>query len=122
VSFAEIQAVFPVMFNNEEADEFAVKTSEGVLKFSQILQNLYPHKPSIKKTSQEVNLLSTVKENKMHFTDCQFARAKAAMNLSRELGCPSDVDLKAILWLNLIRTVQWFKPTWTWQRRFLKRM
>jgi hypothetical protein len=44
-----------------------------------------------------------VKENKMHFTDCQFARAKEARNLSRVLGCPSDADLMAILWLNLIK-------------------
>jgi hypothetical protein len=103
LSFTEIQAVFPVMYNNEEADEFVVKTSKFVLKFSQILKNLYAHKPSIKKTNQEVNLLSTVKENKTHFTDRQFARTKAARNLSRALGCPSDADLKAILRLNLIK-------------------
>jgi hypothetical protein len=102
LSSAEIRAVFLVTYSNEEVDEFVVKTSKGVLKFSQILKNLYMHKPVIKKTNQDVNLLSAVKENKMHFTDRQFARAKAAINLSRALGCPSDADLKAILWLNLI--------------------
>jgi hypothetical protein len=51
LSFTEIQAVFPVTYSNEEADEFAVKTSNGMLKFSHILKNLYAHKPSIKKTN-----------------------------------------------------------------------
>jgi hypothetical protein len=51
LSFAESLAVIPVMYNNGESDEFPVKTSKGVLKFSQILKNLYAQKPSIKKTN-----------------------------------------------------------------------
>jgi hypothetical protein len=103
LSFTEVQAMFPITYKNEEVDEFTVKTNKGMIKFSQISKNLYAYKPIVKIPNQEMNMLNTVKENKMHFTNCQFARAQAARNLLRALGCPSDGDLKAILRLNLIK-------------------
>jgi hypothetical protein len=102
ISFAELQEKFPICYDNQEADEFRVKTERGVLKFTQVSKNLYVHKPVVKVT-QETSLLNTVQENKKYFTDREFERAKKARNLSRALGCPSDADMKAILRLNMIK-------------------
>jgi hypothetical protein len=97
ISFANLQARFPIWYNNQEADEFKVKTTRGILKFTQLTKNLYVHKPMIKEVNQETGLLSTVRENETFFTNHQVKRAKKARNLSRALGCPSDNDMKAIL-------------------------
>ena len=48
-------------------------------------------------------MLQTVKENKTFFTNRQIERAKAARQLSRAIGCPSDADFKAILKMNTIK-------------------
>jgi hypothetical protein len=49
------------------------------------------------------NLLNTFEENKTFYTKSQIARAQAARNFSRALGCPSDSNLRAIIRSNSVR-------------------
>jgi hypothetical protein len=43
ISFADLQAQFPVYYNNEDTDEFRVKTDRGILKFTGLRGHITRH-------------------------------------------------------------------------------
>jgi hypothetical protein len=57
------------------------------------LYNLYVYIP---KKEKNVQLLSSVEENKGFCTSNQFERAKRARDFYHAIGSPSDSDFKAI--------------------------
>jgi hypothetical protein len=67
------------------------------------MKNLYIYIP---KKEKNVQLLSSVEENKGFYTSNQFERAKQARDLYHAIGSPSVPDFKAILRMNMISKIQ----------------
>jgi hypothetical protein len=106
LSLAIMQEKFPIVYDNSKVDAFIVKTPSGDLQFKPLSKNLYVFKPKNAESEPsvtETNMLSTLKENKSFCTNQQIERAKQARALARALGCPSDADMRTLLWLNLIK-------------------
>jgi hypothetical protein len=94
-----LQEKYQVWYDNSKEDTFFVETPKVVIPFRPLTKYLYVYKPNV----PEMNMLSTLKENKRFYARRQIDRAKHAQDLSRALGCPSDEDLKKILKMNLIK-------------------
>lgn len=99
LSMGMLQEKYQVRYDNSKEDTFFVETPKGVIPFRPLTKYLYVYKPNV----PEMNMLSTLKENKRFYTRRQIDRAKRARDLSRALGCPSDEDLKKILKMNFIK-------------------
>jgi hypothetical protein len=111
LNFGLLQAQYHITYDNNSSDLFIVHTDKGPLTFKRLDNQLYVFKPvlesSIIPMSTEdpinSNLLNTLEENKGFYTKRQIARAQAARNFSRALGCPSDNNLRAIIRSNSVR-------------------
>ena len=102
-SYAEMAKHHQITYNLNIEDAFVVHLPDKPVKFTRTDQGLYVFKPSIKQTtSQEVQLLNTIDENKAFYTHWQFEKAKRARDLYHVLGTPSTHDFKAILRMNII--------------------
>jgi hypothetical protein len=53
--------------------------------------------------TRKIQMVNTLEENKKFFTPRQFERAKSAQDLFHSLGCPSIMNLKGAIRMNLIR-------------------
>ena len=90
-----------------------VHCPSGIVKFTLNENGIYAFKPGAKyleyvaeenaKQLQELGLLvSTVKENRMGFTDREFREAVRACDLYHKVGCPTVQNFKALLKMNFI--------------------
>jgi hypothetical protein len=88
-------------------DAFLVHMPEREVKFKPLANGLYslnPKKETQHQTSEaKFQLVNTLKENKNFYTLRQFERAKVARDLFHSLGCPSLMNLKGAIQMNLIR-------------------
>ena len=112
-----------ITYDNSKEDAFYVYTNGPngePTKFRRTPEGLYAYKPTAKflKTVAEIKaketntaypeateldgLIETVDENKKHYTQRQFDRAKRARKLQQMLGCTTDT-LKHVLRQNIIK-------------------
>lgn len=103
-----------ITYDSSVEDAFVVHLPEGIIKFERTTDGLYAYRPSAnfkkqvkeskEKTRPNVSqLVTTVKENRMGFTERQFDRAKQARRLYHIVGCPSLENFKHILRQNIIK-------------------
>jgi hypothetical protein len=72
LSFAIMQEKFPIVYDNSKIDAFIVKNPRGDLQFKPLTKNLYVFKPrnsGSESSVTEVNMLSTLEENKSFYTN-----------------------------------------------------
>jgi hypothetical protein len=106
-SFAEMRKLYRITYDSETEDAFIVHTPERQVRFKPLKNGLYSLNP--KKDTQHqttdgrFQLVNTLEDNKKFFTPRQFERAKIARDLFHSLGCPSLVNLKGAIRMNLIR-------------------
>ena len=86
-------------------DAFKVHLPHKIIKFERIPEGLYVLKMGDKSQTaqQQVQLLTTVEENKSCFRNRQFERAKKARLLYHAVGTPSVKDFKTMINLNAIK-------------------
>ena len=114
---------YRVTYDSKVEDAFLVHTPSGVIKFNRTPEGLYMLKPTTKfleqvaatkKTklqpiqddgpdSKVCNVISTVRENRLHFTPRQNKRALEARALYHKIGCPTVENFKHILCTNIIK-------------------
>jgi hypothetical protein len=77
LSLGLLQTKFPITYDDKKEDKFFVETPKGILPFVRLPNSLYVLKPTTGETtsSNQTNLLQTVKENKSYFTQRQLLRA-----------------------------------------------
>jgi hypothetical protein len=103
-----------ITYDSEKEDVFMVHTKEGIIKFTRTPDGLYAYTPSTKFKDQVAetnmsrsqamnNLVTTVKENMMGYTQRQFENAKRARRLYHIVGCPTFENFKHILRQNIIK-------------------
>ena len=103
-----------ITYDSEQEDAFKVHTKEGIIKFTRTPDGLYAYTPSTKFKDQVAetnmscsqamnNLVTTVKENMMGYTQRQFENAKQARRLYHIVGCPTVENFKHILRQNIIK-------------------
>ena len=110
-----------VTFDSDIEDAFIVHLNDkDKAKFERNDKNLYVYRPKPKKKvefagvgidkdnnesrdDKEYQLLDTVEDNEMLYSQRQLDKAKKARNLLHTLGCPTIRDLKNIITMNGIR-------------------
>jgi hypothetical protein len=101
-------------YNSNVEDAFNVYLPDGMIKFERTDDGLYAYRPtdnyrnqvaeSNSKTPLDVNnMVTTVKENKMGFSQKQYENAKKARRLYHIVGCPTVENFKHILRQNIIK-------------------
>jgi hypothetical protein len=84
-----------------------VHTQERDVHFKPLLNGLYSLNPKKQTEHQKADgkfqMLNTIKKKKEFFTPRQSKRAKRARDLFHSLGCPSLMNLKGIIRMNMIR-------------------
>jgi hypothetical protein len=106
-SFAKMLKRYRITYDSEIEDAFLVHTQERKVKFKPLANGLYSLNPK-KETQHQTHegnfqMVNTLEENKNVFTPRQFERAKIARDLFHSLGCPSLMNLKVAIHMNLIR-------------------
>lgn len=88
-------------------DAFYVHLLDKKIRFKRLPNGLYAMNPEEEdyqlKAENEIQILTTLEENKKFFTPREFERAKRAQDFYHALGTPSIQDLKAMIRMNLIR-------------------
>ena len=103
-SYAEMVARFRVTYDSDTEDAFKVHLPHKIIKFERIPEGLYVLKMGEdKQVKQQVQLLTTVEENKSFYSNRQFERAKKARLLYHAVGTPSVKDFKTMINLNAIK-------------------
>ncbi len=109
-----------ITYDSDQEDAFLVHSDTGTIKFERTPDGLYVYRPTAKfkqgvAASKEAsppndsggkrmsNLIATVKENKMGYTQRQFESAKRARRLYHIVGCPTIENFKHILRQNIIK-------------------
>ena len=130
MSFGNMANKYKIRYDNTKEDAFFVELPEGgELKFARTPEGLYAYKPtekylasiakmknltppnnnvkdnelSIKQPIAVSNLVSTVKENRLGYTQRQFERAKRARALYHKTSCPSLEAFKHLIRQNIIQ-------------------
>jgi hypothetical protein len=98
-SYAEMAERYKITTDSEVENAFIVHISDKKVKFEKNENNLYIY---ILKKEKNVQLLSSVEENKGFYTSNQFERAKKARDLYHAIGSPSVPDFKDVLRMNMI--------------------
>ena len=98
---------YRITYDSAVEDAFLVHTPERKVRFKPLANGLYSLNPK-KKTQHRTpegkfQMVNTLEENKNFFTPRQFERAKIARDLFHSLGCPSLMNLKGAIHMNLIR-------------------
>ena len=93
---------YRITYDSKKEDAFVVHLPDKDVRFERMDFNLYVYKPQIEMKTNDVQLLSTVEENKSFYTLRQFERAKRARDLYHALGTPSITDFKAMLRMNTV--------------------
>jgi hypothetical protein len=97
-----------ITYDSNVEDAFNVYLPDGMIKFERTNDGLYAYRPSenYKKKIAEsnnmtpldlTNMVTTVKENKMGFTQKQYENAKKARRLYHIVGCPTVENFKHII-------------------------
>jgi hypothetical protein len=102
-------------YHSRKEDAFLVHTNEGVIMFARTHDDgLYAYTPSVEYREQVAesnntirqyihNVVATVRENSMGYTQRQFERAKKARRLYHIVSCPTITNFKHILLQNIIK-------------------
>ena len=115
--FGSMADDYHVTYDNKKEDAFIIHSSDGrTIKFERTPEGLYAYTPStdylddiakLKKLTppptEMSHLVSTVKENRIGYTDRQFKDAKRARDLYHMVGCPTVENLKHILRQKIIK-------------------
>ena len=96
-SYAEMADKYQITYDSTADDAFIVHLPDKAVRFERLGNNLYVYKPPKSKSTQSLQLLNTVEENKSFYTQRQFDRAKRARDLYHALGTPSMNDFKMML-------------------------
>ena len=112
---------YRIVYDSDIADIFEVYTPDRqrITKFERTPEGLYAYKPSQSffdemadeksmDSSQNddegmSNLVSTVKENRMGYTQQQYDRAVRARKFYHNVGCPTVANLKSLLRMNAVQ-------------------
>jgi hypothetical protein len=102
-SYTEMAKKYQISSDSRHDDAFTVHLPNKKIRFEQTGNGLYVLKPStLNKQNKEVQLLSSMQENRGFFTTAQFKRAKIARTLYHAMGTQSVQDFKALLRMNMI--------------------
>ena len=100
-----------ITYNSDKEDAFCVHTGDGIIKFEASPQCLYRFKMSdsymekvakTKANTEVSNVMDTVAENRLNYTQRQFERAKEARKLYHNVGTPTVPNFKLLLKTNMI--------------------
>jgi hypothetical protein len=91
-----------ITFDSEKEDAFIVHTNGGNMKFKCNPEGLYTFEVSDNYLKMENNLINTVKENRVGYTQRQFEQAKKARELYHIVGTPTIETFKTLLKMNAI--------------------
>ena len=96
-----------IQYDSNKEDAFLVKnkTTGVMVKFSRSPEGLYIYQPTDKfreyvrelKNKESSNLVASVRENQMGFTEKQFKQAKRARSLYHIVGMPTVSNFKALI-------------------------
>jgi predicted DNA-binding protein YlxM (UPF0122 family) len=102
-SYAEMAKKYQISSDSKHDNVFIVHLPNKNVKFEEIGNGLYILKSStLNKQKKEVQLLSSMEENKGVYTTAQFKRAKIAQTLYHAMSTPSVHDFKGLLRMNMI--------------------
>jgi hypothetical protein len=122
--FTHLVDKYRITYDSDNEDAFVVHTDSGFIKFRRTSDGLYAYEPTTKfkenvATIKEPipnkerlsdsggvrsnNLIATVRENRMGYSQKQFERAKRARRLYHIVGCPTVDNFKHILRQNIIK-------------------
>ena len=109
----DLKDKYRVTYDSKHGDTFKVHMEEKVIEFKCNKEGLYEYEVSdeYKETLCESNkgeqsvshLIETISENRVGYTDRQFARAKTARELYHNIGSPTVANFKALLKMNAIK-------------------
>jgi hypothetical protein len=85
-----------ITFDSEKEDAFIVHTDEGNMKFKCNPKGLYTFKVSNNYLKMESQLINTVKENRVGYTQRHFEQAKKARELYHNVGTPTIETFKTL--------------------------
>ena len=109
-----------IPYDSDTEDAFIVHSHSGIIKFERTPDGLYVYRPTAKfkkgvAASKGVispndfggkrtsNMITTVKENKMSYTQRQFESTRRAQRLYHIVRCPTIENFKHILRQNIIK-------------------
>ena len=118
--FSHMADKYRIQYDNTNGDDtFKVHTETGIVQFKRTNEGLYAYKPTENYLEQVAetknmtppttpgamqinNMVTTVKENRMGYTERQFKDAKRARQLYHNIGCPTVENFKQLLRQNII--------------------
>ena len=103
--FANLVDKHRITYDSAKEDAFIVHVKGKQLKFKRTKNGLYQYEvpPSYKTNLEISNVIDTVAENRMGYTQRQFDRAKLARKLYHTIGTPTVSSFKAALRGNMIK-------------------
>ena len=118
--FSHMADKYRITYDSDKEDAFLVHSNHGIIKFARTEEGLYAYTPPekfLEAVADEKNLepptaecqleanyyVSTVKENRMGYTQREFDRAKRAREFYKRAGCPSPEAFKRLLRQYLVK-------------------
>ena len=120
LGFSHVKTKHRITYDSAVEDAFNVHTDAGIVKFKGTDEGLYAYEPgpryrkSVAKANKRSprrkssntkmnHMVSTVKENRLGYTQREFDNAKRARKLYHILGCPSTQNYKHIIRQKIIK-------------------
>ena len=102
-SLAKVADKYRVQYDSNIEDAFTVHGPNWKVKFNRIAENLYIWAPKAEEIKAGTDLVNSLHDNKLFFTNRQIQKAKLAKKLLSTMAYPTIDQLKAMVRMNVIR-------------------